>query len=539
MPHFLKPYERSRISGEANTKLKKRKGEWRSHFFPTRKRQILTSNLPKYMFFKGDHMINVKIWKDGMPKTVSVTPDKTLHKILINQGIQIPHPCGGNGTCGKCVVSTSAGNKLSCQALAEDGMEIYPQTSKENMVILDTYESCRSFEYDRGAGYGVAIDIGTTTIAFELIDLKDGSRKATHSIANSQRSIGADVVTRIKKANEGALARLHSYIISDIKLGLAKFSDCNISAVSIAGNTTMLHLLLNLSCETLGSFPFTPVEIDMKECKLSDVFGVGDDTTLYILPGISTFVGADISAGILCCHANKEKPSLLIDLGTNGEMALFSSDKILVTSTAAGPAFEAGNISCGTASIPGAIASIRYLPKDNVFMYETISNEPPIGICGTGVVEMVAQLVKNNLVDETGRLDDSYFDSGIEIAPGITFTQKDVREIQLAKSALRSGVEILLDVAGYGYNDIDKVYLAGGFGHRINLDSAIDLGLIPHELQEKIVTVGNTSLGGAAHVLTSTSAADNIKKIGKQAKEVNLSTHPKFNDLFMEYMMFE
>ncbi|MCL2362660.1 MAG: ASKHA domain-containing protein [Defluviitaleaceae bacterium] len=481
-------------------------------------------------------MINIKIWKDGKPQAVSVVPSETLHRALTKHGMHIPAPCGGNGTCGKCAVSTSQGIKLSCQTTPTEGMEIYPAASEEALVILDTYESRRPFEYNRSGGYGVAIDIGTTTIAFEVIDLASGKRVATHSVTNSQRSLGADVVTRIKQATEGAQGQLHSYIIEDIRQGLAKVPQAP-SVVAIAGNTTMLHLLQNLPCDTLGVFPFTPVEIGIKECLLSDILGVGDDTRLTILPGISTFVGADISAGLLCCYG--PEPGLLIDLGTNGEMALFSKEKILVTSTAAGPAFEAGNISCGVASVPGAIAQVRYSPEKNVFIYETIDNQPPIGICGTGVVDIAAELVRHGLVDETGRLEDPYFDNGVEIAPGIIFTQKDMREIQLAKSALRSGVEILLDVAGYGYNDIGQVYLAGGFGHRMNMDSAFALGLIPAELTGKVVTVGNTSLGGAAHVLTSTEAIADILGLVAQAEEVNLSTHPRFNDLFMEHMMFE
>jgi len=397
------------------------------------------------------------------------------------------------------------------------------------MAILDAYESNRSFCFDRSLKTGIAIDIGTTTIAFELIDYTTGI-SVTHSTANSQRALGADVVTRIKKANEGALLELHSCILEDIRLGLEFFADHKIDAICIAGNTTMLHLLQNLSCETLGVFPFTPVDIKIKKYLFENI-----PTTL--LPGISTFVGADVAAGMLCCYT--PEPSLLIDLGTNGEMALFSQEKILVTSTAAGPAFEAGNISCGVASIPGAIAQIRYLPETNVFIYETIDNAPPIGICGTGVVGIAAELVKHGLVDETGRLEDPYFDSGVEIAPGITFTQKDMREIQLAKSALRSGVEILLEMAGYGYNDIAKVYLAGGFGYRMDLESAVILGLIPKELEGNVITAGNTSLGGTTHVLTSRQAEEEILALVARAEEINLSAHPRFNDLFMEHMMFE
>jgi len=426
-------------------------------------------------------------------------------------------------------------------------MEIYmPMPEDEQMLIRSTYETIRPFSHDRGNKYGLAIDIGTTTLAFELINMAIGQCVLTHSAVNSQRALGADVITRIKQATQGAQTQLYRYIIEDIRQGIIRILEKSglpadaVDFVSIAGNTTMLHLLQDMPCDTLGVFPFAPVDIGMRRCAFNDVFGEGLlDAQLLILPGISTFVGADITAGILCCQSpGGTAPNLLIDLGTNGEMALFSHDRVFVTSTAAGPAFEAANISKGTASIPGAIAKVRYLPENNVFIYETINNQPPIGICGTGVVDIAAELVQHSLADETGRLEYEQFENGAVITEGITFTQKDMREIQLAKSAVRSGIEILLDIAGYGYNDIGKVFLAGGFGHKINMDSAVALGLIPAALVGKVASVGNTALGGAAHVLLSLAAEADIIALAGSAQEINLSAHPRFNDLFMEYMMF-
>ena len=510
-------------------------------------------------------MNKINIWRQGQSHLAAANPGETLYDVLSKQNIKIPAPCGGNGTCGKCVVNSSEGEILSCQTFAADVTDVYLDSPDEKaLIVLDSYDSQRPFESNRTGSYGIAIDIGTTTIALEMVrqgtvpypsqlgelgnyPLSHSRRIASYSIANSQRSFGADVVTRIRQATQGAQAQLHACISNDITQGIKSLLEKSgvptneITTVAIAGNTTMLHLLQNMPCDTLGVFPFTPVDINMRHCLFPEVFGdTLSSAELLILPGISTFVGADIAAGILCCQIPSDpNPNLIIDLGTNGEMALFSPNRTIVTSTAAGPAFEAANISCGTASIPGAIATVRYLPENNVFMYETIDNQPPIGICGTGVVDIAAELVRHSLTDETGRLEEPFFDKGVELTPGVIFTQKDMREIQLAKSAVRSGIEILLDVAGYGYNDIGKVYLAGGFGHRINMDSAVTLGLIPPKLAGKIVTVGNTSLGGAAHVLLSKKAETDIKALASQAEEVNLSTHPRFNDLFMEHMMFE
>jgi len=534
-------------------------------------------------------MIKISVWINEKLHTISAQPNELILSALTKQGIKIPTPCGGNGTCGKCAVDTSHGVKLACNTPVCDGMEIYLNDidAKEAIVVQESYESHRNFSYTRTAAgqanaFGIAIDIGTTTLAFELINMTTGQKIATHTQTNSQRAIGADVVTRIKQATQGASQKLHEYILEDIQEGIkhclkkSELDYADITAVSIAGNTTMLHLLQDLPCDTLGVFPFTPVDIKMRHCNFSDVFtAVPIDAKLLILPGISTFVGADISAGILCCggrdsfnqhvsrkgrdsfnqhsgHKGSDSGSsdisdnvgiatanLLIDLGTNGEMALFTNDSVLVTSTAAGPAFEAGNIFMGTASIPGAIAKVRFLPETNVFIYETINNQPPIGICGTGVVDIAAQIIRHGLADETGRLEDDYFDNGVTIATGITFTQKDIREVQLAKSAVRSGIEILLHEAGLGYEDINQVFLAGGFGFRMDMESATDLGLIPKELTGKTIAVGNTSLGGASHVLTCLDAEASIIAIANQAKEINLSAHPRFNDLFMEHMMFD
>jgi len=470
---------------------------------------------------------------------------------LLSHGIRIPTPCAGNGTCGKCAVKTQDGIVLACQTTITNGMEIQLQNpNEETIAITDTYETVRPITHNRHSGHGIAIDIGTTTLAFELINMATGKRIAVHSMPNSQRKLGADVITRIKQATQGAQAELHAYILEDIRQGIAQtlkksaIQPETIKHISIAGNTTMLHLLQNLPCNSLGVYPFTPVDIAIKHSNFTSIFGTTQPThnltpQLTILPGISTFVGADIVGGILCCHTpNTLAPNLLIDLGTNGEMALFTQDRILVTSTAAGPAFEAGNISQGVAGIPGAIAKVRYSPENNVFIYEAIENAPPIGICGTGVLDIAAELINHNLADETGAFTFET-ETGAEIAKGINFTQKDMREIQLAKSAVRTGIEILLDVGGYSYNDVGKVYLAGGFGHKINMNSAVALGLIPQALAGKVSAVGNTALGGAAHVLLSPAAEADAIVIANCAKEINLSTHPRFNDLFIQHMMFE
>jgi len=491
--------------------------------------------------------INIKQGEKSF--TILANTGTNLLDVLRANGVTVSSPCGGRGTCGKCTVSTYKGIVLACQTVIDEGFfdtEI-SVASTGKMVVLDAYENLYPVICDRESTlpYGIAIDIGTTTLAFELLEIATGKRIASHSQTNSQREFGADVMARITNAVAGEHTKLNACIIKDICNGvlhiLAKgnVNANELSLITIAGNTTMLHLLLDLPCDSLGVSPFTPLFIDMKKCAFSELFKTDIvSCDVIILPGISTFVGADISAGLLLCSwPNASGTNLLIDLGTNGEMAIFSNDKIIVTSTAAGPAFEGGNISMGIGSVPGAIAKVNYCPCSSVFSFETINNASPIGICGTGVVDIAAELIRHALVDETGLIESE--EDAVFITPEISFSQRDIREIQLAKSAVRSGIEILLDLANVKYDDLCNVYIAGGFGHKINLQNAIKLGLIPAELEKKVVILGNSSLGGCAKILLSQASEKDILKLVTTAQEVNLATHPKFNDLFMDYMGME
>jgi len=441
----------------------------------------------------------------------------------------------GKTCCGKCTASTS---------------------------ILDTYTNPHPFVCDRGGKLGIAIDIGTTTLAFNLLDIKTGELLGVYSSINSQGIFGADVISRIKSANDGHLEKLNACIVNDIYAGIKHIlngrSGRDVSLVVIAGNTTMLHLLQNLSCDTLGVSPFTPISTGTKivpvekildvPARRSDAKGgiceanvLGNnllDCDAIILPGISAFVGADIVAGLLCAGwPNVKGYNLLIDLGTNGEMAVFSNDKIIVTSAAAGPVFEAANISQGVACVAGAIAEVNFLPESYVFSFETIDNSDPIGICGTGVVDICAELVRHKLVDETGFIESG--DDKIYITPSIAFTQRDIREVQLAKSAVRSGIEVLLEIAGIGYADLVHVFVAGGFGNKINIENAATLGLIPQGLKHKIISLGNASLGGCVKVLLSQKYENYAKQLATLATEINLAEYPQFADYFMDYIGME
>ena len=454
-----------------------------------------------------------------------------LHK-LIDDNIAMPAVCGGAGICGKCKFYIDGMLCLACQTEYTPGMKIdLISKIREDFSILTGISD--RINIDDEVSFNFAVDVGTTTIAFALTGGKSGKTVFNYGIVNSQRKYGADVISRIKASNEGNLNDLNHCVTRDIDEGIKYILEqCGISAakinkVAISGNTAMLHILLKVDCRSLGQYPFDPVFIDKQERTYNEIFYSNIlSCEVVLLPGISTYVGSDVVAGI-SYGIDLGSEGLLIDLGTNGEIALFSKHGVIGTATAAGPAFEAGNISCGVGSIPGAIYEAKY--KNKSFEYKTIGDCTPIGICGSGVIDITAQLVLNGYIDETGVMQEDF-----EVAENIFFTKKDVRELQLAKSAVRAGIEVLLSESGKTYNDIGNIYLAGGFGHRLNPKSAIILGILPEEWRKKVKAIGNSSLAGCIKYLYDESDFDFIKN----AREINLSVHPDFNDLFMEYMMF-
>ena len=338
----------------------------------------------------------------------------------------------------------------------------------------------------------------------------------------------ADVISRIQASNDGKKEELQQLVLTDLRNLITDLGeDPETIPVVIAGNTTMQHLLLGLSCETLGVAPFTPVDISLHEVK-----------NQLLLPGISTYVGADIVAGIVATGMDQsEEVCLLIDMGTNGEMAIGNKDKIMVASTAAGPAFEGGNISCGVAGIPGAISRVTI--TDGTAQCETIGGKEPVGLCGTGVLEVMYELLKEEIVDETGLMDDEYVDDGFPLAGDIVFTDRDIREVQLAKSAIRAGAETLIKEFGVTYDGISKLYLAGGFGQKIDLEKAAGIGILPPELIDRTEAAGNTSLQGAVMAAQDDSVRDRYLRAVAVSEEVSLSESTLFNDLYVQHMFFE
>jgi uncharacterized 2Fe-2S/4Fe-4S cluster protein (DUF4445 family) len=402
--------------------------------------------------------------------------------------------------------------------------------------------------------YAAAIDIGTTTLGFVLADMRTGNIVGRFSAVNRQREFGGDVISRIQRANNGELPLLSRCVRKQIAEGIAAL--CAESAVeardlckiAITGNTAMLHLLLGLSCETLGKTPFTPITLDTVFLNYREIFE-GEPSSLSVpfcettvLPGISTYVGADIASGLLFAELYKSEAAAFMDIGTNGEIALAHNGKILCTATAAGPAFEGGNILWGTGSVPGAISGVQF--RDGVFEVDVIGNKPPVGICGSGVVDMVYQGLKHGYIQPSGRFSEKVQRNEIVLATApdgrdIVFCQKDVRELQLGKSAIRSGFDALLNYAGLGYDDIQTLYIAGGFGFNLNMESAVGIGLIPQALLPKVLLIGNSALGGTVKYLLNSEHDETLRLIIEKSEAFSLPEDKYFNANFISNINFE
>ncbi len=509
----------------------------------------------------------VKVFNDTFIKDITVKESETLMEALLREKIYVPGICAGNGTCGRCSISLlkgdiaiakedikffskeelTLGKRLSCKAYIKSDCSIKLNYSENDFEILATkpkeLDELKSLENK----FSIAIDIGTTTIAIQKIDSTTKEILNTYTAINRQRSYGADVINRIDLANKGKAEELRISIVEDLKIGINKLVESKkhlLEQIVISANTTMIHLLLGYPCTTLGVYPFKAYSLNPKYMTYKKIFGEEaelNNVKVEIIPSISTFVGGDIVSGIITCELDKKsKVNLLLDLGTNGEMAIGNNESILVTSTAAGPAFEGGNIKYGIGSVRGAISNIEIKEK-KVKLLKTIGDKNPIGICGTGIIEIVSELLENNLIDETGLLDEEYFHTGYPIfkneETNIYFTAKDVREVQLAKSAIRAGIEILIKKFNVGYEDIENLYIAGGFGYKLDSKKAMKIGMFPEELEDRIKVIGNSSLEGAK-IFATEDIRERIDRICKISKEIELGSDQDFNNLYMNYMYF-
>lgn len=457
-----------------------------------------------------------------------------LSDLLTTLGVMPQTPCGGTGKCGKCTAfihkegsALEETKILTCQAYVEGDTEIYiPKGTIVSKIQTDGIMPEYSLN-PRANGIGCAVDIGTTTVVLRLINLDTGEFLPAVSVENPQRAIASDVINRIQASLKGKDVLQKQLINNTINTLLEKacqeagITKEDIKYTIITGNTTMLYLYTGRSPKSLTEVPYTA------DC----TFGFMENG-VYFPSCFGAYVGADIFTAILASGmVQKGKTSMLIDLGTNGELALYKDGKLTCCATACGPAFEGAGIDCGGPATDGAIDHIWV--EDGEIKYSVIGNKTPTHLCGSAVIDAVATLLQTEHVSEMGKLDADYF----EFAPGVQFTKQDVRQIQLAKSAICAGIMTLMEVNDVKPEDIDTFYIAGGFGAYLKLESADIISLIPHELVAKAKVIGNAALSGAIAMLLDKELEG--KLVLDNCECINLASTDQFSDLYIENMLFE
>lgn len=495
-------------------------------------------------------MSRVSIKYKGSVSTLETRMGETLLQLLQRNGIAVSAPCGGNGKCGNCKVDIEKygvrETVLACKTTAEDGMTVIIEDKAAE--ICDGFRLSGGVYAPDGEGYGIAVDLGTTTVAASLVELSSGRVLGRRSAMNAQKAYGADVISRTQYTmdNSNGLEILSDAIRSQIdKMTQELCKDAKLDSAQaklfVAGNTIMQHIYAKLPPRSIAVAPFTPVTL----------FGSGEGDCA---PCVSGYIGGDITAGILATGLhNKENKYLFVDLGTNGEMALGGKDGIVCCSVASGPAFEGAGISCGMASTAGAINHIEY--ADGAFRYTTIGGADACGICGSGIIELTACLVRLGIIDGSGYLqppddlDDDFGDILGEDEDGngivyitqdkhVYFTARDVRQIQLAKAAVAAGIDILMEEAEVDADGVEALYLAGGFGTYIDIDCAALIGMLPEKLVSRTQSVGNSSLAGAEMAICSSHAREELFRIPAMCRYIELSYDKRFNDYFADHMAF-
>jgi len=492
----------------------------------------------------------IKVTLDG--RQISAPPGRTLSEIISGE-----RPCGGHGKCGKCRVKVwgavseptpaersllsekelAGGVRLACLTRALGDCRIERITGMKASQIVTRGFSAGFTLNPTFSRYAVAIDIGTTTLVAQLFD-PAGNLLAKASCPNPQARWGADVISRIEAALKGDAEQLTSAIRSALNEMLLEFSGVidpkEADAAVITGNTVMLSLLTGQSLQPFSRAPFRPENLfgQTLPAKALSLSALAPETPVYLPPCISAFVGGDITCAILATGLRDGKTAMLADIGTNGEMALWHEGRLTVTSTAAGPAFEGVGISMGMQAAAGAVDRVEN--KGGKLTAHVIGEQNAIGICGSGLVDAAACMLDMGILDESGYLEEAFV-----IRAPVSVTPKDIRMLQLAKSAICAGLLTLTDAGGLKPREISRLYIAGGFGNYLNTDSAVEIGLLPRELAAAAQTVGNAAISGAAMLLLDASKKAAARELAQKATVLDLSTSPVFSERYMMGMMFE
>ncbi len=544
-------------------------------------------------------MVEVLLMPQG--KTLKTARGARLTDALKDAGILLDYPCGGRGTCGQCRVivtpptesgkgglpekETQNGVRLACLLLLEkDCTVLIPDERVSRRVwTRDTRERDIDVDVERvlgmsgpgarlspakapsrarpGGTFGFAVDLGTTTVDMALLNLETGERLARKTFLNAQVAFGADVISRAKEFHKdsGPVRKAAQDSIREGARALMNEADVKPSLVRktvVVGNPIMIHILAGLDPWQLTQYPFVPVTSASMHVHPRDFsFDFQEEGEVHTLPLISAYVGADTVGMIVSLELEKEDgASLAADIGTNGELVLARQGSLTATSTAAGPAFEGAEISCGMRAAEGAVYGVS-IPEDGAVVALVIGGKSPKGLCGTGLVTAVSEMLARGIVDASGRLaspgaslpgglrERIIMERGeraflISEEGNVLISQTDVRKLQLAKAAVRTGMETLLEVSGVSAEDLDAVFLAGNFGAGLDTAAAMRIGLVPRFNPAKVRSVGNAALRGAVLALLSRESAEKAESAARNAEFVELGGRPEFQARFVDAMAF-
>ena len=498
-------------------------------------------------------MSSIEVSCGGKVHTVSVNDGETLLASLRKAGFSIPAACGGRGKCGKCRVKLNNVARLACKVIPSDGDTVELPEAAGGAILTDTVGITAPASAQ--SGIAAAVDLGTTTVAVRIYDLKNAAELKTLSAWNKQAAYGGDVISRIRYTMDepDGLRELSGIIRRQTEdLTLAALADCGrdkseLRGVFLAGNTVMQHIFAGLPVRSIATAPFKPETLFLAP--------TGDTllgAELNYSPCVAGYVGGDITAGLLAsklCAA--EGSSLFLDIGTNGEMALVNGGRVSCCAVASGPAFEGAGISCGMPALTGAVSHVRY---DRGFLYDVIGAAKPRGICGSGLIDLAAALLRLGCIDPGGRLlppekaperlrryirPDGQGNGVFYLTENVYLTAADVRGLQLAKAAVAGGIEVLLARQGIAVSELDRVCLAGGFGNYIDPKSAMVIGMLPELSTDKLRCLGNTSLAGASMAAVDPECRREICSCAEKCEYIELSGLREFTEAFTDNMTFD
>lgn len=484
-----------------------------------------------------------------MPYRITVLPgkqnmdasgDEKLLEALRKAGFAVDAPCGGMGKCGKCRVLVDGKEALACRTVVDRDMTVEIPAAAGQNILTDSIAQ-QDAPTPSANGYLLAFDIGTTTVVGYLLDGNTGRELAAESRRNPQAAYGADVISRIQHALKGQLDVLTGSIrgcAEEITLALcerAKIKPAEIRIVSLVGNPAMQQLFLGISPENLARIPFAPVLTQVQTVPAKEYLPLWENAALLIVPDISGFVGADTVACVLATGLDtKDEATLLVDIGTNGEMVLGNQRRMVACSAAAGPALEGANIQFGMRGQAGAIDHVWI--ENGRFRCSVIGGGEAVGICGSGLIDAVAAALDAGLINTRGRI--QIEERILHLTDTVFLTQEDIRQVQLAKGAIAAGIERMAAHLGISLTDIDKVYLAGAFGTFMNAASACRIGLLPAELRGKITAIGNGAGSGAKKLARSPQALAKAQQLASRIEFLELAAAPGFQRTFAQNMRF-